>query len=336
MALERHADRASRRSECTSFTRGARPRSGRSSLDGRGCRPTAARARRSAARDLDQRPAAASGDFTSTENSKAVPQLLVDVGQAGNVELGELGRGRRRDIRGAGRPRRDDAVVGAARPHRRRRARRRSRARAPASRARRNAGIVFSGSSSRAPRWANVMAIRPLRGHRATLGRRSSGVRSPDIVACHRPTCPNPQAGPEGLPKGSHSRQEAGAWFTRPTKDGDEAVTTIRANCPSCGDVQLTARRPDRARLRGRRARLLLLPLPRVPRRGRQGREPAHRRPPRLERRAHAGVAAAGRAHRGPRRAAAHARRPPRLPSAARGGDWYEQLAAEVRRSLNR
>ena len=25
------------------------------------------------------------------------------------------------------------------------------------------------------------------------------------------------------------------------TKDGEEAVTTIRANCPSCGDVQLTA-----------------------------------------------------------------------------------------------
>ena len=27
----------------------------------------------------------------------------------------------------------------------------------------------------------------------------------------------------------------------RTTKDGEEAVTTIRANCPSCGDVQLTA-----------------------------------------------------------------------------------------------
>ena len=27
----------------------------------------------------------------------------------------------------------------------------------------------------------------------------------------------------------------------RTTQDGDEAVTTIRANCPSCGDVQLTA-----------------------------------------------------------------------------------------------
>jgi hypothetical protein len=25
------------------------------------------------------------------------------------------------------------------------------------------------------------------------------------------------------------------------TQDGEEAVTTIRANCPSCGDVQLTA-----------------------------------------------------------------------------------------------
>lgn len=25
------------------------------------------------------------------------------------------------------------------------------------------------------------------------------------------------------------------------TRDGDGAVTTIRANCPSCGDVQLTA-----------------------------------------------------------------------------------------------
>lgn len=27
----------------------------------------------------------------------------------------------------------------------------------------------------------------------------------------------------------------------RTTQDGDEALTTIRANCPSCGDVQLTA-----------------------------------------------------------------------------------------------
>jgi hypothetical protein len=29
--------------------------------------------------------------------------------------------------------------------------------------------------------------------------------------------------------------------LTTTTRDGDEAVTTIRANCPSCGDVQLTA-----------------------------------------------------------------------------------------------
>src|SRR5207247_1401791 len=31
------------------------------------------------------------------------------------------------------------------------------------------------------------------------------------------------------------------AWFPKDHQDGEEAVTTIRANCPSCGDVQLTA-----------------------------------------------------------------------------------------------
>ena len=50
---------------------------------------------------------------------------------------------------------------------------------------------------------------------------------------------------PWGLPKvGQYPRRRAnrsvvGIRFT--TRDGDGAVTTIRANCPSCGDVQLTA-----------------------------------------------------------------------------------------------
>ena len=50
---------------------------------------------------------------------------------------------------------------------------------------------------------------------------------------------------PWGLPKvGQYPRRRAPGKSTVDsitTKDGDGAVTTIRANCPSCGDVQLTA-----------------------------------------------------------------------------------------------
>ena len=48
-----------------------------------------------------------------------------------------------------------------------------------------------------------------------------------------------------GLPKRvlvpTGSPEDGRTWAPSTTRDGDGAVTTIRANCPSCGDVQLTA-----------------------------------------------------------------------------------------------
>ena len=52
-------------------------------------------------------------------------------------------------------------------------------------------------------------------------------------------------SGPMGLPKRvlvpTGSPEGSRTWAPSTTRDGDGAVTTIRANCPSCGDVQLTA-----------------------------------------------------------------------------------------------
>ena len=94
----------------------------------------------------------------------------------------------------------------------------------PASRAWRKAGIVFSGSSTRAPRWANVMGTSSLLvgngGGFAALPS-PSGVSvtttSSHVTALTRS---NPQAGPGGCRRVGHSARRPGAWFTRPPRTG--------------------------------------------------------------------------------------------------------------------
>ena len=95
---------ARRRSECTSFTAGS-ARSGRSTLDDRASTPRAARARRSAARPRRS----ASRGVRRLHVDRALeggPELLVDVGEARDAELGQLGRRASSAIRRRRRPRR--------------------------------------------------------------------------------------------------------------------------------------------------------------------------------------------------------------------------------------
>src|SRR4029079_7229940 len=62
----------------------------------------------------------------------------------------------------------------------------------------------------------------------------------PPIVPRHGPVGSETSSGSGGLPKG-RSVPGGCVWFAENHQDGEEALTTIRANCPSCGDVQLTA-----------------------------------------------------------------------------------------------
>ena len=228
-----------RRSECTSLTAGS-ARSGRSTSR--------------SGLHTQSRSSASYRRATSTSAPRRVGRLHVD---RALVRGAELARRRRRaagtessassaavdvgDPAPAPAPA-DDRVVRSTRPRRRPDSHTSvSSPVAPAASARSKAGIVFSGSSRRAPRWANVMTISRSRGRRAERGRRSHAGR-PDAA---RDRAHRFSSDPWGLPKGRSVPTEAGTSRSTvgsmTTRDGDGAVTTIRANCPSCGDVQLTA-----------------------------------------------------------------------------------------------
>ena len=185
----------------------ARPRSATELVERRASRPRGARARR--ARRATSSSAVRPPRLLHVDRELEVgPELGVHVGQPGHAELGEL-RGRRRRPRGAGAGPPRTGRRGRARPRRRRSARRRSRGPvAPSSSARRNAGSVFSGASSRAPRWAKVID-RHARRHR-----------------CHAPENPRsvtrparePQAPADGCRRVDHTCQ--GGRAEHETRDG--------------------------------------------------------------------------------------------------------------------
>ena len=92
-----------------------------------------------------------------------------------------------------------------------------------------------------------TMSTGRARGPRPSCDRRAERGR---IVSTERPgpakySATRSQAAGRGCRRvGQYPRRRAPSRSTvgsMTTKDGDGAVTTIRANCPSCGDVQLTA-----------------------------------------------------------------------------------------------
>ena len=261
--------------ECTSFTaRLVAERDAARSTFGRAHPQPLARV--VAPGDLDQRAAAASGSFTSTEQLVGGPELGVDVGEARHAERRQRRRGRLGDavpaqsgphggVVGA-----DDLAVGDS-------ARRRSRGRS--HRARAPAGTPGACSPGFLPGTAvgerddgHDMSCDV---HRATDGQ---GIRS----------LKRRRAAAEGY--GSPPETAGGR---RSDRQGRVSGDDDQGQLPELRRRAADRRRPHRPRVRRRRAGFVLLPVPRVHAGGGQGREPAHRRPARVERRAHAGLAAA-------------------------------------------
>ena len=266
--------------------------------------PTAGRA--APAAPATSSSTAAGGGVVDVERQLVVgAELGVQVGEPGHVELRQLGGGRSGPPACAASPRRATAPwTSTTSPSALRRA---------------------SDSRPRAPRLE-----RPPEGGQGVLGRVGAGAPVGEgdrrgLWRIHGPIVTRSRTGTSRAQVAPARRADACTQVGHERSGRWARMTTVRAQCPACGDVQLHI---DDLTVRvctdddvpsAYRFRCPECDPDRAP-----GGEPADRGSPRVRRRSAGDVALARRARRAPCRPAADPRRPPRPARAARGRHWFD------------